>query len=70
MPYLLMVKRVSSTTCPRCQNRMAILLRGFLTCLVDGTAIMPIARLPDGLHPDTQGHRLYADYILNVMGVL
>ena len=38
--------------------------------LVDGTAIMPIARLPDGLHPDTQGHRLYADYILNVMGVL
>lgn len=38
--------------------------------LVNGTAIMPLERLPDGLHPDTEGHQLYTDYVLNMMGSL
>lgn len=35
--------------------------------LVDGTAIMPLVRLPDGLHPDTAGHQMYADYVASAI---
>lgn len=35
--------------------------------LVDGTAIMPLTRLPDGLHPDTLGHEMYAEYVVGAL---
>lgn len=35
--------------------------------LVDGTAIMPLSRLPDGLHPDTEGHAMYAQAVISAI---
>jgi len=37
--------------------------------LVDGTAILEVANLPDGTHPDTAGHALYATYVETVLGL-
>lgn len=39
-----------------CANRPSVIL-------VDGTTIMPQERMPDGIHPDTAGHDLYASFV-------
>jgi hypothetical protein len=37
--------------------------------VVDGTAIMTIASVPDGVHPDTAGHALYATAVKAQLGI-
>ena len=53
----------------RTQIATAQSTRSAFCTLVDGTAIMTTASLSDGIHPNTAGHTLYADYVKTILGV-
>lgn len=53
----------------RSQIATCVSTRTSYTTLVDGTAIMTTASLGDGVHPNTAGHTLYANYVKTILGI-